>query len=342
MNKYQLTLENKIKNSKHSPTRNFLYYVIAPLVVLLAGIILFCTVGFNYGVDFTGGSSFTIYTNNDAIYQDVESYDLDDAEDYSIVYNKIVDVLADGNCTLVSCQTTKVDIFEDNVFGGQAIKVVYQNSATGEDAIANQNEALRSRILSNFEYQSHQNALSSIDTIEPSYTFNWLAGLLSAILFAMLACAVYFAVRFGLYAFVMTILQVAFDGLLTLSLLAICRVTVNMSVGIVILASVVLSLANIFLFLNKTRDGVKAGRYAKMRNNDMADATTKDLAVKKGIAYIIMLLVAIIFVALSVSGIRMVALGIILALVVTFYTSNFVLGSVWATIYRPKKIKKQL
>ena len=342
MNKHQLKLENTIKNMQHSPARNFLYYIIAPLAVLLIGIILFCTVGFNYGVDFTGGSTVMVYVNNDSIYQDATTYDLDASEDYAIVCDKIASVLADANCTLVSCQTTKMDIYEDGVYGGMAVKIVYQNSTSDKDAIAIQNDAIRDRIITNFEYQSHQNAVSTIETVAPQYSFNWLAGLLAGALFALLACAVYFAFRFGFYSALLTILQVSLDASVTLALLAICRITMNMNSAVILLVSVAFSLLNIFLFLNRTRDSVNGGRFVKMRNTQMADTTTKELAVKKGIMYITLLLASIVFVAVATAGVRMIALGTILTLVVTFYTSNFVLGGIWAVVYRPKKVKKQL
>ena len=57
MNKMK-ALNQKIVSSKFNITKNFLYFLIVPAVLLIVGIILLSTVGFNLGTDFTGKSTF--------------------------------------------------------------------------------------------------------------------------------------------------------------------------------------------------------------------------------------------------------------------------------------------
>ena len=48
-------LKYKAKNCKYNFSKNLLYHFIVPCVAIIIGIVLMCTVGFNYGLDFNGG-----------------------------------------------------------------------------------------------------------------------------------------------------------------------------------------------------------------------------------------------------------------------------------------------
>ena len=92
MNKLKnLSIDKKIRESKFNINKNFIYFLIAPLVFIIVGIILLCTVGFNLGTDFTGASVFKIYINNEASFNDenIKSYDLENKDDYNEIYDKI-------------------------------------------------------------------------------------------------------------------------------------------------------------------------------------------------------------------------------------------------------------
>ena len=62
--KCKFSLDDTIANSKFDYCKNLKWILIAPAVIILIGIILFSTIGFNLGLDFTGGSVLTVYSNN--------------------------------------------------------------------------------------------------------------------------------------------------------------------------------------------------------------------------------------------------------------------------------------
>ena len=74
---------NKLKQADY--VKKFKYFIIAPLVFLLAGIILLCAVGFNQGIDFTGGTIVNVYVGDNLENQNV----------YNQAKQKIDDVLED-------------------------------------------------------------------------------------------------------------------------------------------------------------------------------------------------------------------------------------------------------
>ena len=97
--KNKMQLNQKIINSKFNITKNFLYFLIVPAVIILVGIILLCTVGFNLGTDFTGSSTFKVYVNNEnTLGEEIASYNLDNKDDYlnNVVFMLNLKIQPDG------------------------------------------------------------------------------------------------------------------------------------------------------------------------------------------------------------------------------------------------------
>lgn len=342
MNK--MLLENKIKNSNLKVSKNFLYYIIAPIAILLIGIILLCTVGFNGGSDFAGYSSFTMYVNNEGTYQNAAVYDLSKADEYNAVYDKIEGILAEENLKVENIQITKIDINENEtlIVGGQAVKVTFLNIDEKAEDIKVKNAALENRILAEFGYSTTPEAMTSIDYKAPAFSFNWMSGLLAAVVFGILAALIYFSIRNRSFAIlVMGIIQVALDVLVSLGLILICRVPVNMTISIIVAITAILSVANVFLFVTKSKENIAGGFYEGLKNSEKADKTVKELAFKKALAYIGFILISILFIALATNAVRFVSLASLLAIIVSFYNANFVLPALWAATYKPSKTKKK-
>ena len=99
------SIDEKIENSKFSYTKNLKYFIIAPIIIIVVGIILLCTLGFNLGFDFTGGTNMTIFVNSSDWADENFSgqvYDIDD--DYETICNKISNVLNKYGLTASSFQ----------------------------------------------------------------------------------------------------------------------------------------------------------------------------------------------------------------------------------------------
>lgn len=339
MNKIN-SMEKKVVNSKLKITKNFIYYMIAPIIILLLGIILSATVGFNWGTDFTGSSSFKIYVNNEATFENVTAYDLTDSEDYEAVYGKIKTVLKDNDLKIVSYRTSSINLMDDyRIADGQAIEVVFQNNSTDEDGINSENEALRQALIAEFEYAGYENAITSVDFTSAGSSYNWIIGILASIVFGLIAAIIYMMCRYHKSAWVSLILQVALDILLFISLLSIFRLTVNLTIGISILATFVLSIMNAFAFYSKMKENINSGKYANMKNSEMADSNIKEGLVKKLTLYLVMFVLVFILAVISVEGVREVALGLAVALLVTLFTSTFFTPAVWTIVYKEKKKK---
>ena len=334
----KVSLEKKILNSRFSYSKNFLYFLIVPILILIVGIVLISTIGFNLGVDFKGGVTFKVYANNEAIIEDdnVVQYDLTVKRAYDEFQNKIETVLNKNGLSVISYRQTSMSIYDYDVYAGQALEIVYQNNYENAEEI---NQKVRDEIISTFGYENYELAVSSFDDVLPNYSFDWVIGIVAAIVFALIVAIIYLSLRYNTSASVVALLNVAFDIFLTLGMIAICRLTVNMSIGIILLVTFFISIFNVLFYFTKVKENLKAGKYEKMKNSEMADLTVKELTMNKTIIYVFLLLISFFFAVIAVEGVREVALGIMISVLVTFYTSQCLLPSYWATIYKNKKKK---
>ena len=61
-------IQNAVENTKFDFCRNLKWFLVAPLIIILIGIVLLCTLGFNLGLDFTGGTNMTIFIDSEGSY----------------------------------------------------------------------------------------------------------------------------------------------------------------------------------------------------------------------------------------------------------------------------------
>lgn len=326
----------KIKNSNFSFSKKFLYFLIAPAVILLVGFILLLTVGFNSGIDYKSGTTFTVYTNYDSVIESAHSYDLNNADDYNEVYNKIAGVLDEHNAKIVSYRVTSMDILDYPVVNGQAVEVVYQNSNVSSSA-------MRDEIIEIFDYQSAQNAVSTFDQTTTEFSFEFVYSLVACIVFAIISAMIYLGARCGFSSMLAVLLQVAFDLFVTIGLLLITRVTINSTIGVILLATTILSICNIMYMYLKMKYAKKLGQYEKMTPSQIADNFTKETFAKKIVIFVVLFVTMLVMSIVAVAGVRDVMLAIMLAVIVTSYSSILILPNIWATLssVRKKKTIKQ-
>lgn len=335
---YDLKFQDKVMNSKFDLCKNFLYFLIAPLIIMLVGIILVSTVGFNIGTDFSGYSTFRVYVNSQNDFgENFASYDLDNAEDYKAVKSIIENTFDAQNLDIVSYKVTTMNIDDYLVIDGQAIEIDFVNTVSSENRQL-QNENLREGILTAFGYQNdYPLAVSTVDYVQPMQSFNYIIALLAGIVFAIVVSMIYLSIRYNAYAFVSTIMICAIDILSVLSLLLIFRVVVSMTIGIIVLSTLILSLLNIFAHYSKMKYNIRTDKFAEKRAIRVSELSAKELLVKKTIIYICLILFSIIMIAISVPAVRQVGLGLLISVIVTYYTSTFILPAFVGTIYKQKK-----
>lgn len=337
MNNKKTSIEQKIINSKFDIVKKALYFLVAPILILLVGVILVSTVGFNQGIDFSGGQTFKVYVNNEAKLENVASYDLNKNDDYNDVYKKITIVLEKNNVNLVSYQKTNVNLTEYDVYNGQAVKVTYQtNSSSSEES------KIRENLIEAFGYENFDGAVSSIDEVPAQSSFGWMIGIIASVVFGLVCAIIYLAVRFSKSAIFVAFIQTVLDIFLTLGLMIVFRAVVNLTVGAVVLTAFIISLLNSFVFYNKVKESRKTGTYEGVENNSVANDVSKKLLWKKVLVYSTLIVATLLVVIIAPNAVKSVALGIMIALITTFYSSTFLLPSFWALVDKPSKKKQKV
>lgn len=336
-----MNLEKRMTNSKFSANKNFLYFLIAPFVLILVGAILLCTCGYNLGHDFTNGTTFRMFVNkNDAIITTTDKYDLEDEKDFDKVYDKVVKIVNDNGGKVVFYTKTGMSILEYNIVDGQAIEVTFQNSTSDSEKIDTQNEAIRKALIDTFGLSDCENVISEFDVGGQKVTSAWTTALICSAILAFVGGVIYIMARYSISAPLVGIILLAFDMFTMLSLLLICRVPINMTFGGIILATTLMSLINLFTFYYRVNEGYKAGKFEKMKYSQIGDNVANSQSFIRAMIYIVLTVLMLVLVILSVNGVRFTALGMLFALIATYYNSQFILPSLFAVLYRKKKKKR--
>ena len=154
MSKYKknrLSIDERLVNTKFDFCKNLKWFLIAPLAIILVGVILLCTLGFNLGIDFTGGSNMTVYIDEAGTYGEVHS-----TKDLNEIQNKIQAVLNENGLKITTIQTTTMNVSSLGIEKGSAVIVKYQNNNSLKTSeIEEMNDQIRERLLEEFGYDKN-------------------------------------------------------------------------------------------------------------------------------------------------------------------------------------------
>lgn len=343
-NKNRLSFDEVIASSKFDYCKNMKWFLIAPIAILLIAIVLLCTIGFRTGIDFTGGSIMTIYTNSDNAIEGAEGYDANNSGDYKTIQNKINKVLEENGLYASSYQISSMDIQEFDVYGGQAVVVKYQNlEGTTSQEIIQLNSKIQQQLLSEFGYdviENAENAVENTGTFTPTAGSQLIFTAVIAFVVAMVLVMIYIGFRFDFTTAFACILALFHDVLITTALALIFRITINPAFVVGIIAVMAYSIFNNILIMNRIRDNQKSGVYDNKPNSMIANDSVRQTMVRNVFitltAFILVALVAVI----AVTDVRDFALPIAIGVIVSFYSSVFIAPELWALAHNPKKIKK--
>ena len=362
------SIDDKIANSKFSFTKNLKYFLIAPIIITIVGIVLLCTLGFNLGFDFTGGTNMTIYTNGERLENGAfseQSYDVDKDEDYNTVLEKIDSVLGEFNLEASSYQKTTIDINADRGLGfvisdGGAVIVKFQN---GEGDVEEVNNKIRLALMEEFGYISlpeNTDIMSLDDSTVQSYidgtNFSALianGGVTTAsasnelmmrsflaLLVAIVLILIYVAIRFELTSGLAAILALFHDIIVTSSIMLICRVQINSAFIAALITILGYSINNTIIIFDRIRENVKMSKnLGKINNFEVADRSVRQTLTRSILTTLTTFIMIFFVTVIGVSDIQEFAFPIMIGILSGFYSSIFLTPGLWAIAYRPSKKK---
>ena len=342
----RFSMDSMIANSRFNYTKNLKWFLIAAAVIILVGLILLCTVGFNLGLDFTGGSVIKVYANSEGFIEDCEKYDINNNSDYEAMRQKIDEVLKEFNLSIQSFRSTTMDI-EGVVTGGQAVEVRYQNvnGATGTE-IANTNKEIRTRLQDVFGYhevsvtEDYSLAVSAPEVVTAVASSELLMNAFIAMIVAIVLILIYVAFRFELTSGLAAILALFHDLFIMTSLVLIFRITINSSFIAALVTILGYSINNTIIIFDRIRENTKSGKYDKASNSEIANDAIKQTMSRSIFTTLTTLLTISLVAIIGVADIREFALPILFGIGAGFYSSVFITPGLGALAYRPRKKKR--
>lgn len=348
----KFSLDEKIENSKFNFCKNLKWFLIAPIVICLVGVVLLCTLGFNLGIDFTGGSNMTIYLDTDG------TYTVDDSvvsTNQRVLEQKINNVLREYGLDINTYQDTTMNISGMGIEDGKAVIIKYQNNNKLETAkIEEINDKIRLDLLKAFKYVNEDATLETIGSIEESAlianggitTASASSELMMksfiALLVAILLILVYVAFRFEFTSGLAAILALFHDLLVTTSIMLICRIEINVSFIAALVTILGYSVNNTIIIFDRMRSDLKTAKQSntKISNQEVANGAVRASFMRTILTTLTTFIMIFMVTVIGVPDIREFAFPILIGILAGFYSATCLTPGLWAIAYRPKKNKK--
>lgn len=300
---------DKIKQTKFDFARHGRWFIIAPAVILLVGIILFCCLGFNLGLDFTGGAIATI-TKTETVTKDYVTAKMDE---YNIKYT----------------------ITEERSTSGSTTFAVRFNATS--------NTERNNEILQELNEYFGDDYVSG-DSIQASTSNEKVMTVFWSVLAACIGLMIYMLFRFKITAGITTLLALAHDVLMICALMAILRIEINTSFIAAILTVIAYSINNSLVVFDRVRTFEKNNteNYTldQMLNKAISSTLVRSiLTVTTTLATLLVL--TIISLIMHLPTLIQFALPIILGLVAGTYSSMFLIAPMYRQFEGARLVRKQ-
>lgn len=300
---------NKFKNFNASKYTK--YFLSFSLAFLLIGVILFCILGFNLGMDFTGGSTYEVSVGeiSDADYNNLK-------QDLGTVVSN------EGVRYTISAKDSGADMVME-------IKCQTQDEAVQQTLYQNLTDATTYTVTST----GFQGATTTGEVLTSAFI---------AIFLALVAMLVYIAIRFELISGVSALVALLHDVLMMCAFVVLFRIEVNASFVAALITILGYSINNTIIIFDRIRENQKMPDLQKMPYKDLADLSVKQ-TLRRTINTALTTIFAIVLLAiLGVPSMRQFVLPILIGLIVGTYSSIFISPQLWAFLMtRSKNIDKK-
>lgn len=341
----RVPFEDKFLNSKFDFCKNLKWFLVAPLAIIFVGVIILCSLGFNLGIDFTGGSTMTIYIDKDGSYTTLAEGDRYNINNLSKIEGAVQAVLDEYGLKVTTIQTTTIDVEDYGLEKGDAVIVKYQNDNSKEtEEIEAINDEIKDKLLEKFGYDktSFGKLVTDGGITTASASAELMMKSFIALLVAITLILIYVAFRFEITSGLAAILALFHDVLVTSSIVLMFRVQINVSFIAALITILGYSINNTIIIFDRMRGDLKAAKAAgeRINNNIVANRAVKDTMLRSILTGLTTFIMVLMITIIGVADIREFAFPIMVGILAGFYSSVFLTPGLWAIAYRPKKRRK--
>jgi preprotein translocase subunit SecF len=295
-------------------TSKFKYFAIIPAVILIAGIIVTVVSGANLGIDFTGGTTFTIDMGED--------FDTDDVVQ-AVKDNGISDAVVLKSGETADSKTQAV--------------IRMRNFADDE-----QENAARQGIVEQLSGQYANVQVGSVDRVGAIASKDLIRNAILSVTIASALILIYIWVRFELLSGVAAVVALLHDVLIMICLTIILRIQINSSFIAAVLTIVGYSINNTIVIFDRIRENTKRYGNRSMSNRDeIVNRSIKESITRALFTSLTTLITIGCVYILGVDSIKEFALPIIIGLVAGTYSSVLLVGPFWALLHKGQKKSRQ-
>ncbi|MPQ43035.1 protein translocase subunit SecF [Clostridium tarantellae] len=277
------------------------WWISASLIIIVIGLGFMFTKGLNFGIDFKGGTQVVIDFGKD----------FNKAEVDEIIANYAVEPVTN------KLENTQLEIKSKDLSSSKLNELFTQLKE---------------------KYSLEDSALVSQDEIGSSIGNELTKSSIIALAIAVVAMLIYVAVRFEFAFGIASIIALAHDILITLSIFAIFQITVNTPFIAAILTIVGYSINDTIVIFDRIRENRKKMRSASYV--EVAD-TSITQTMSRSINTTITTLITIVAVYVFVPTIRDFAFPLIVGIACGAYSSIFIASPVWCFIKNRKAKNKR-
>ena len=304
-------MRNKLKLNNFNASKYTKYFLAFSLTFLLIGIILFCIVGFNLGMDFTGGSNYEVAVG-----------EISETE-YAELKNNLGQVVANENVSYsISTKNSGADMVME-------IKCQTQDPALQETIYQNLSNATTYTVTST----GFQGATTTGEVLTNAFI---------AIFLAMIAMLVYIAIRFELISGVAALVALLHDVLMMCAFVVLFRIEVNASFVAALITILGYSINNTIIIFDRIRENMKMPDLQRNTPNEIANLSVRQTLRRTINTSITTILAIFLLTVIGVPSMSEFVLPIFIGLIVGTYSSIFISPQLWSYLMtRSKKLDKK-
>ncbi len=211
--------------------RASIYFAVS-IILCIAGIVLVFAKGFNYGVDFSGGTSI------------------------QVTFEKPVNIDTMRN-TL--SETIKGSVGIQTIGGDNSYRIKI-DQGTGDDDLKKISDTISTTLATKFQ-EGGKITIDSIEQVGPQVGKDLKKQALMAVLYAVIGILIYVAIRFELMSAASSIIALIHDIILTLGVIIALNVTFDLTVLAALLTVVGYSLNDKIVIFDRIRERVRMDQH---------------------------------------------------------------------------------
>lgn len=340
--------------------KHFKYFIIAPITIILIGIIVLCFTGFNLGIEFAGGVELSINFEEDNVtqsqYNDIESAVKKQLRDAGL---SVSDGSKISNGAIIDGVKFNYRIqINSRSVDDPTIAVLNSMLKNGGNTLSEENMATLREYLGNdfnfAEFKSIPQIVSELTngavtatptdyTVGSSVSTRLFQTSLIALSVALVLILVYIVVRFrslgvdngfvsGLKSGLAAIIGLFHDVLIMMSFVIVAGWLFDLQITSTFVAAVVTivaySINNTIVVFDRIRDNVKRFRDANT-SEEIVNRSIKDVFTRSMLTSATTIFAILILTILGVASLREFTLPILVGLLAGTYSSLFIAPSLW-------------